>query len=209
MLPQTKTVPGCMFMLKMCLVVTCWPRKKVLPGHKMSCSVLLLLWPWLCGQNPLRRWCWEEDIRHQGRKLGLKASWISSLPPTSSPTRGCSRLRDQAGCQGCAGVEEGNWGMERRSQTQRQSALPKFLSSDEHLDSTWGKTAEKNDLFESVVAGWKGSTQFSSLLVLLTSVLTSSRPEKLWMIWKLESFCVMLHIWGPKQRHSDFQRWHL
>lgn len=43
--------------------------------------------------------------------------------------------------------------MERRSQTQRQSALPKFVSSDEHLDSTWGKTAEKNDLFESVVAG--------------------------------------------------------
>lgn len=82
MLPQGKPVPGCMLMMKMCLVVTCWSRKRVLPGHKMSCSALLLPWPWFCGQNHPRQWCREEAVRHQGSNLGSKISWVSfHLPP--------------------------------------------------------------------------------------------------------------------------------
>lgn len=110
MLLQAKTVPGCMLRMKMCLVVTCWSQKRILPRHKMSCSALLLPCPWLCGQNPPRQWCRKEAIRHQGSKLGSETPWVSFLPPASSPIRGCSRPKDQAGirsCQGWAGAEEG------------------------------------------------------------------------------------------------------
>lgn len=124
-LPQAKPVPRWMLMMKMCLAVTCLAQKRALPRHKMSWSALLI--PWLWGQKPSRQWCRGEANRHQGSKVRSKISWVSFLPPTSSPIRWCSRPKEQAGikgCQGCAGAEEMGWDMEEADKT--SSWLPQI-----------------------------------------------------------------------------------